>query len=42
MSGVALRNGIGFVVLATGGTEKRRLLETTDAGRYWRVVHVWK
>ena len=42
MSGVALRDGVGFVVLATGGTEKRRLLETTDAGRTWRVVHVWR
>ncbi len=41
MSGFALRRGVGFVVLAKGGTEKRRLLETTDAGRTWRVLHIW-
>jgi photosystem II stability/assembly factor-like uncharacterized protein len=38
-SAYALRHGIGFVIL--GGSEKRRLLETTDAGRSWRVVHIW-
>ena len=42
MSGYALPHGIGFVILASGGTEKRRLIETTDAGRSWRVVHVWR
>jgi hypothetical protein len=42
MSGYALRHGIGFVILAGGGTEQRRLLETTDAGRTWRVVHIWR
>jgi hypothetical protein len=42
MSGVALRGGVGFVVLALGGSESRRLLETTDAGRTWRVVYVWR
>jgi len=42
MSGVALPHGIGFVILAEGGTEVRRLLETTDAGRRWRVVHTWR
>jgi hypothetical protein len=41
MSGAALPHGVGFVVLAEGGSEKRRLVETTDAGRSWRVVHVW-
>jgi hypothetical protein len=40
-SGVALRHGVGFVVLARGGSELRRLVETTDAGRTWRVVHRW-
>ncbi|HEX4323911.1 MAG TPA: hypothetical protein VHZ77_04685 [Gaiellaceae bacterium] len=35
------RSGDGFVVLAIGGSEKRRLLETTDGGRTWRVVHRW-
>jgi photosystem II stability/assembly factor-like uncharacterized protein len=41
-SGVALPHGIGFVILAKGGTEVRRLIETTDAGRSWRVVHAWR
>jgi hypothetical protein len=40
-SGVALRGGFGFVVLAQGGGQARRLIETTDAGRTWRVVHRW-
>ncbi|MFL5910913.1 MAG: hypothetical protein ACJ768_10135 [Gaiellaceae bacterium] len=42
MSAVALPHGIGFVVLAKGGSEVRRLVETMDAGRSWRVVHVWR
>ena len=42
MSGYALPHGVGFVVLAKGGTEVRRLLERTDAGRSWRVVHTWR
>jgi photosystem II stability/assembly factor-like uncharacterized protein len=42
MSGYALRHGIGFVILAIGGTEKRRLLETTDFGRTWHVLHIWR
>jgi photosystem II stability/assembly factor-like uncharacterized protein len=33
--------GTGFVLLSIGGTEERRLIETTDAGRTWRVVHRW-
>lgn len=41
-SAYALPHGIGFVILARGGSEVRRLIETTDAGRSWRVVHVWK
>jgi photosystem II stability/assembly factor-like uncharacterized protein len=41
-SGVALRGGVGFVVLSAGGTLHRRLLETSDAGRSWRVVHRWR
>jgi photosystem II stability/assembly factor-like uncharacterized protein len=40
-SAVALRHGVGFVVLAHGGTKARRLIETTDAGRTWHVVHRW-
>ena len=35
------RDGVGYAVLAIGGSEKRRLIETTDAGRTWRVVHHW-
>jgi photosystem II stability/assembly factor-like uncharacterized protein len=42
MSGVALRHGVGFVILARGGTEVRRLIETTDAGHSWHVVHRWR
>ena len=38
----AYPEGTGFVLLSIGGTEKRRLIETTDAGRTWRVVHRWR
>jgi hypothetical protein len=41
MSAAALPHGVGFVILADGGAMKRRLLETTNAGRSWRVVHSW-
>lgn len=37
-----LGNGTAFVLLAIGGSETRRLIETTDAGRTWRVVHRWR
>jgi photosystem II stability/assembly factor-like uncharacterized protein len=40
-SAVALPGGAGFVLLSKGGSESRRLLGTTDAGRSWRVVHTW-
>jgi len=40
-SAVALPRGVGFALLAHGGGEVRRLVETTDAGRSWRVVHSW-
>jgi len=40
-SAVALPHGIGFAVLSSGGGEKRWLIETTTAGRTWRVVHRW-
>ena len=42
ISAYALRSGIGFVLLAKGGTANRRLLETTDAGRSWRTLHIWR
>lgn len=41
-AGAALPHGVGYVVLASGGTEVRRLLVTRDAGRTWRVVHRWR
>lgn len=34
-------HGTAFVLLSIGGSERRRLIETTDAGRTWRVVHRW-
>jgi photosystem II stability/assembly factor-like uncharacterized protein len=42
VSGAALPHGVGFVVLAHGGSESRRLLGTTDAGRSWHLVHRWR
>ena len=41
-SAYALRDGVGFVLLAKGGSVNRRLLETKDAGRSWHVVYIWK
>jgi photosystem II stability/assembly factor-like uncharacterized protein len=41
VSAFTLPGGVGFAVLAHGGSEVRRLLETTDAGRSWHVVHAW-
>ncbi len=35
-------DGTAFVLLSIGGGETRRLLETTDAARTWRVVHRWR
>jgi hypothetical protein len=40
ISGAALPHGLGWVILARGNVH-RRLLETRDAGRTWRVVHRW-
>lgn len=40
ISGAALPHGVAFVLLARGGVH-RRLIETTDAGRTWHVVHRW-
>jgi photosystem II stability/assembly factor-like uncharacterized protein len=39
-SGVALPHDEGFVLLTRSLQD--RLLETTDAGRSWRVVHRWR
>lgn len=36
------RGGVGWDVVGYGGTRYRRLIETTDAGRAWRVVHRWR
>jgi photosystem II stability/assembly factor-like uncharacterized protein len=41
VTAIALPHGVAFALLANGGGEKRRLIETTDAGRSWRVVHTW-
>ena len=41
-SAAALLHGVGYVVLAHGGGESRRLIVTRDAGRTWHVVHVWR
>jgi photosystem II stability/assembly factor-like uncharacterized protein len=38
----AYPHGTAFVLLSIGGSEKRRLIETTDAGRTWHVVHRWR
>jgi photosystem II stability/assembly factor-like uncharacterized protein len=38
---VAPRGGVGYVIL-TRGTDTARLVETTDAGRTWRVVRRWQ
>ena len=40
ISGAAVRGGIAWVILARGNVH-RRLLETTDHGATWRVVHRW-
>lgn len=38
----AYPQGTGLVLLSIGGSEKRRLIETRDAGRTWHVVHRWR
>ncbi len=38
---IALPHGVAFALLANGGGEKRRLVETADAGFSWRIVHSW-
>ena len=40
IAGAALPHGVAWVLLARGNVH-RRLLETTDYGRTWRVVHHW-
>ena len=41
-SAAVLRGGLGWIVLARGGSMQRRLLVTHDAGRHWRAVHRWR
>jgi hypothetical protein len=41
VSAAALPHGVGYVVLAHGGSMRRRLLRTDDGGRTWRVVRRW-
>jgi hypothetical protein len=40
ISASALPHGVAFVLLVRNGVH-RRLIETTDAGRSWHVVHRW-
>jgi hypothetical protein len=40
VSGAAVRGGRAWVILARGNVH-RRLLETSDFGRTWHVVHRW-
>lgn len=35
-------DGTAVVLLSTGGSEQRRLIETTNAGRTWHVIHRWR
>jgi photosystem II stability/assembly factor-like uncharacterized protein len=37
-----LPGGVAFVLLAHGAAGPHRLISTHDAGRTWRVVHVWR
>jgi photosystem II stability/assembly factor-like uncharacterized protein len=41
-SAYALPHGVGFVLLAHGGGEQRRLLETTDFAKTWTTVKDWR
>jgi photosystem II stability/assembly factor-like uncharacterized protein len=41
LSGAALPHGTGFVLLLRS-ERNQRLIETTDAGRTWRVLHRWR
>jgi photosystem II stability/assembly factor-like uncharacterized protein len=41
-SACVLPGGSGFALVSLGGSERRRLLETTDSGRTWRLVHRWR
>jgi hypothetical protein len=42
-SAAVLAHGVGFAILRRGGSVMgQRLIETTDAGRSWRVIHRWR
>jgi photosystem II stability/assembly factor-like uncharacterized protein len=41
-SGAVLTHGVGFVLLARGGSMTRRLLETRDFGRTWELRRHWR
>ena len=42
LSGAALQGGVGFALIAhRTGEPVLTLIETSDAGRVWRVVHRW-
>ena len=42
IAGATLRGGSGYVILSQGGSMKRRLLVTHDAGRHWRAAYRWR
>ena len=37
----ALPHGVAYVMLSLGGSGRRRLILTRDAGRTWRVIRRW-
>jgi photosystem II stability/assembly factor-like uncharacterized protein len=41
-SAAALPGGVGFILLALGGGERRRLLVTRDGGHTWQTAHRWR
>jgi photosystem II stability/assembly factor-like uncharacterized protein len=41
-SAAALPHGVGFALLAVGGSEHGRLLVTRDSGRTWHTIHRWR
>jgi photosystem II stability/assembly factor-like uncharacterized protein len=41
-SAAVLPRGVAYLILGLGGSERRRLLKTSDHGRSWHVVHRWR
>jgi photosystem II stability/assembly factor-like uncharacterized protein len=40
-SAAVLPHGVGYLLLAVGGSEHRRLLVTRDGGHTWHIAHRW-